>query len=129
MAMGCSSEGGRPSVSSNGSMRFAMAGSAKAPMPSEQTVMPSWQTARYWSSFCWAILTIPAEGLPSSTSLSTCVARIRTKANSAATNRPFRATSKRAATILRTGRATDATTSRITPWRREDAPGWGTRGY
>ena len=129
IAMGWSKEAGSPSVSSSGSIRFAMAGSARAPMPSEQTVMPSWQTARYWSSFCWAILTMLAEGLPSSTSRSTCVARILTKANSAATNRPFKATSKSAARILRTGRPADATTSRMTPRKIGSASRAETRGY
>src|SRR5215210_858632 len=129
IAMGCSSEAGRFRASSSGSMRFAMAGSARAPMPSEQTVMPSWQTARYWSSFSWATLTRRAEGLPSSTRRSTCVPLIRTKANSAATNRPLSATRKRAARILRIGRAADATTSRMTPRRIGGVPGGGTRRY
>jgi putative salt-induced outer membrane protein YdiY len=49
--------------------------------------------------------TNPAEVLPSRTSLSTCEALIFTKANSAATNRPFKATRMSAKTSVRPSRA------------------------
>jgi hypothetical protein len=54
---------------------------------------------------------------------------ILTKANSAATNRPFKATSKSAARILRIGRPADATTSRMTPRKIGSASRAETRGY
>ena len=103
-----------PSVPRTGSIRVAIAGSARAPMPREQIVIPSWQTAKYWSSLLLAAFTSPAEACPSSRSRSTCVPRILTKANSAATNRPFKATSNNAAKILRAGKPSDAK-SRTTP--------------
>src|SRR5215203_4693810 len=68
-------------------------------------VIPSWHTERYESSLSVAFLRSPDEVLPSRTSPSTCVERIFTSPNSAATNRPFSATRNKARTTRRPSRA------------------------
>src|SRR5215207_7799550 len=83
---------GTERATNRGSRRCLKAGSPIHPKPSEEMVIPSWHTERYESSLSVAFLRSPDEVLPSRTSPSTCVERIFTSPNSAATNRPFRAT-------------------------------------
>jgi hypothetical protein len=125
-ATGWSRPSGTPSAPKRGSITVATAGSPSQPKPREEIVIPSWQTARYASSLPVAALTIPAPALPSRSSLSTCVARIFTKANSAATNRPFKTTRNSAARILSAG---STRSSRTTPQMLESAPRPGARTY
>jgi hypothetical protein len=125
-ATGWSTLSGIQNNSKRGSITVATAGSPSQPSPREEIVMPSWQTARYASSLPVAVLTIPAAVLPSRSSLSTCVARIFTKANSAATNRPFRTTRNSAARILSAGRTRP---SRTIPQMLVSAPRPGARRY
>src|SRR5215211_3029018 len=127
-ATGWRTPSGIPSRSNSGSITVATAGSPSQPRPREEIVMPSWQTARYASSLPVASLTIPAPALPSRSSRSTCVDRIFTRANSAATNRPFRTTRNSAARILSAERITP---SRMAPQEEVlgSAPRTGARRY
>src|SRR5215210_3996079 len=68
-------------------------------------VNASWHTERYESSLSVAFLRRPDERLPSRTNPSTCVERIFTSPNSAATNRPFSTTKNSARTTMRPSRA------------------------
>src|SRR5215210_4810397 len=96
---------GTERATNRGSRRCLNAGSPIHPKPSEEMVIPSWHTERYESSLSVAFLRSPDEVLPSRTSPSTCVERIFTSPNSAATNRPFRATRNKARTTRRPWRA------------------------
>src|SRR5215204_6726516 len=96
---------GTERATNRGSRRCLKAGSPIHPKPSEEMVIPSWHTERYESSLSVAFLRSPDEVLPSRTSPSTCVERIFTSPNSAATNRPFRATKNSAKTTRRPWRA------------------------
>src|ERR671916_3510280 len=92
---------GTARATNRGSRRCLNAGSPIHPKPSEEIVIPSWHTERYESSLSVAFLRSPDERLPSRTSPSPCVERIFTIPNSAATNRPFRATRNKARTTRR----------------------------
>src|SRR5215213_4756988 len=96
---------GTERATNRGSRRCLKAGSPIHPKPSEEMVIPSWHTERYESSLSVASLRSPDEVLPSRTNPSTCVERIFTSPNSAATNRPFRATKNSAKTTRRPSRA------------------------
>src|SRR5918999_6586376 len=79
---------------STDSIRLAIAGSPRKPMPSEAIVMPSWQAARYSSMRSICLSASAAPDLPSSRICSTRLSRARTSANSAATKKPLAATSR-----------------------------------
>src|SRR5215203_6013070 len=96
---------GTERATNRGSRRCLNAGSPIHPKPSEEMVIPSGHTERYESSLAVAFLRSPDEVLPSRTSPSTCVERIFTSPNSAATNRPFRATRNKAKITRRPSRA------------------------
>src|ERR671917_1132314 len=100
-AMASVKPSGTERATNRGSRRCLNAGSPIHPKPSEEIVIPSWHTERYESSLSVAFLRSPDERLPSRTSPSTCVERIFTSPNSAATNRPFRATRNKARTTRR----------------------------
>src|SRR5215203_3241654 len=96
---------GTERATNRGSRRCLNAGSPIHPKPSVVLVNDTWPTERYESSLAVASLRSPDERLPSRTSPSTCVERIFTSPNSAATNRPFRATKNSAKTTRRPSRA------------------------
>src|SRR5829696_5886394 len=104
-AMASVKPSGTEKAMNRGSRRCLKAGSPIHPSPSEEMVIPSWQTERYESSLPVASLRSPTERLPSRASRSTCVERIFTSPNSAATNRPFRATKNSARTTRRASSA------------------------
>src|SRR5215207_3320401 len=104
-AMASVKTSGTERATKKGSRRCLKAGSPIHPKPSEEMVIPSWHTERYESSLSVASLRSPDERLPSRTSPSTWVERIFTSPNSAATNRPFRATKNSAKTTRRPSRA------------------------
>src|SRR5215212_4586622 len=104
-AMASVKPSGTERAMNRGSKRCLNAGSPIHPKPSEEMVIPSWHTERYESSLSVAFLRSPDERLPSRTSPSTCVERIFTSPNSAATNRPFSATKNSARTTRRASRA------------------------
>src|SRR5215208_1187785 len=93
-AMASVKPSGTERAMNRGSRRCLKAGSPIHPKPSEELVIPSWHTERYESSLPVASLRSPDEVLPS-----------RTSPNSAATNRPFRATKNSAKTTRRPLRA------------------------
>jgi hypothetical protein len=80
---------------SGSSSRFAIAGSPMKPIPIEAIVIPSWQAERYSSILSSWSSASEAPRSPSSRSCSSRVSRARTSANSAATKKPFAATSTR----------------------------------
>src|SRR5215208_6449354 len=104
-AMASVKPSGMERATNRGSRRCLKAGSPIHPKPSEEMVIARWHTERYESSLSVAFLRRLAEVLPSCTSPSTCVERIFTSPNSAATNRPFRATKNSAKTTRRPLRA------------------------
>jgi hypothetical protein len=77
------------------------------PIPSEAMVMPSWQAERYSSMRSISCRARPAPRSPSSRICSSRLSRARTSANSAATKKPFAATS-RATPIRRRSSITSA---------------------
>src|SRR3712207_5911798 len=82
-----------PNVSRRGAMRWETAGSPTQPRPREATVIPTWQTERLASRSRRASCTTRARALPSCSSCTMRDSRTRTRANSAATKKPLRATS------------------------------------
>src|ERR671922_344571 len=78
---------------SGSSRSEAIAGSPMKPMPREAIVMPSWHADRYSSMRSISCSASAAPFWPSSRICSTRLPRARTSANSAATKKPFRATS------------------------------------
>jgi hypothetical protein len=70
-----------------------MAGSAKAPMPSEHIVIPSWAPASITDSSFEALIPARARPSPSAASCSNRDRRAASTANSAATNAPLAASS------------------------------------
>src|SRR5918997_2837983 len=80
-----------------GSMRCETAGSPTQPRAREATVIPTWQTERFESRSRRVSRTRPARAIPSCSSCTMRDSRTRTRANSAATKKPFRATRTKAA--------------------------------
>jgi hypothetical protein len=83
----------KPAAASTGSSSDAIAGSPRAPSPREDRDAEL-AHGEVGVELVGGLLEEPDERRPSRTSPSTCVERIFTSPNSAATNRPFRATRK-----------------------------------
>jgi hypothetical protein len=75
------------------SSRLATAASPRKPMPIEASVIPTWQVERYSSILSTSSSARSTPRAPSSFSASSLSRRARTSANSAATKKPFSATS------------------------------------
>ena len=84
-----------------GLSKWATAGSAIQPKPSEAMVIPSWQADREASKRSTSQLAVEANGRLSLTISSIRLSRIFTKANSAATKNPFISTSNPANKIIK----------------------------
>ena len=98
-ATGCSQASGRFTASATGSIRWASAGSATAPRPSEHTVIPNWAAAIIWESPSIARSVVRATREPAAAFGSTFVRRAETSANSAPTKKALPSSSTRPSQI------------------------------